>query len=420
MLGRGTRLRKDLFGPGLDKQFFFVFDYCQNLEFFNQNLPTSEGSIVEPLGKKLFGARLELIGELDHKWVDRVAENTDHEDDEQVLRNDLAEHLRKQVSSMNINNFLVRPHRKLVEKFSAPEAWQEIKEEEAQDLVQNVAGLPTTLKDEDEEAKRFDLLMLRIQLAILKSEPAFERLRDQVREIAGLLEEKDSIPMVREQMQLIQEIQTDEYWQDVTLPMIENARRKLRGLVKLIEKAKRKIIYSDFEDVISEGTTVELLPHFEAGVNMERFKAKARQFLKAHQNNGAVRKLRMNVPLSRQDLEELEKLLVENGVGSAKEINLAKKESFGIFLRSLAGLDREAAKQALNHFLSGKTNTANQIEFLNLVIDHLVEYGILEPVLLYRSPYTDIHPKGPEGLFSSDQVEELISTLADIRQRAIA
>ncbi len=67
MLGRGTRLCPDLFGPGKDKEFFCVFDYCQNLEYFSQNLPATEGALGESLGKRLFKARLELIGELDHR-----------------------------------------------------------------------------------------------------------------------------------------------------------------------------------------------------------------------------------------------------------------------------------------------------------------------------------------------------------------
>ena len=93
---------------------------------------------------------------------------------------------------------------------------------------------------------------------------------------------------------------------------------------------------------------------------------------------------------------------------------------FGIFLRSLAGLDREAAKQALNKFLAGKTNTANQIVFLNLIVDHLVEYGLLDPVLLYRSPIQTSIPKGPEGLFTSNEIVDLISVLDDVKKRAIA
>ena len=83
---------------------------------------------------------------------------------------------------------------------------------------------------------------------MLRAEPGFERLRDQVKAIAGLLEEKASIPMVQEQLPLIQEIQTDEWWQDVTTPMLETVRKRLRALVKLIEKQKRKPIYTDFED----------------------------------------------------------------------------------------------------------------------------------------------------------------------------
>ena len=67
MVGRGTRLCPDLFGPGQDKEFFYIFDYCQNLEFFSQNLPATEGALGESLGKRLFNARLELIGELDQR-----------------------------------------------------------------------------------------------------------------------------------------------------------------------------------------------------------------------------------------------------------------------------------------------------------------------------------------------------------------
>ena len=80
-------------------------------------------------------------------------------------------------------------------------------------------------------AKRFDLLILRLQLAVLHAEPGFARLRDQVKQIAVLLEDKSSIPMVQAQMPLIQELQTDAYWQDVNTPMLETVRKRLRALV---------------------------------------------------------------------------------------------------------------------------------------------------------------------------------------------
>jgi type I restriction enzyme R subunit len=90
----------------------------------------------------------------------------------------------------------------------------------------------------------------------------------------------------------------------------------------------------------------------------------------------------------------------------------------GLFLRSLVGLDREAAKRSFDGFLLGKTLTANQIEFLNLMVDHLTQRGWMEPSALYESPFTDMSPRGVEGLFASKEVEQLIGVLASVRQHA--
>jgi type I restriction enzyme R subunit len=90
----------------------------------------------------------------------------------------------------------------------------------------------------------------------------------------------------------------------------------------------------------------------------------------------------------------------------------------GIFVRSLVGLDREAAKKALAGFLSGKSFASSQIDFTNLIIDHLTSQGVVDPARLYESPFTDLSPTGPDGLFDSKQVSELVSLLNDIMQRA--
>ena len=62
-----------------------------------------------------------------------------------------------------------------------------------------------------------------------------------------------------------------------------------------------------------------------------------------------------------------------------------------MFIRSLVGLDREAAKQAFSQFLSGGA-TANQVEFVNLIVDYLTENGVMDPRRLYESPFTDMSP----------------------------
>jgi len=418
MLGRGTRLCPDLFGPGKHKDFFYIFDYCQNLEFFSLNPEATDGALGVSLGKKLFAARLEMLGELDKQRRPLLHEG---EAPEQKLRYDIVTLLHGEVAAMNIQNFVVRPKRRLVEKYAQPGAWESLPPEVLGELFREVAGLPSELEAEEEEAKRFDLLMLNLQLAVLRSEPAFARLRDQVKGIAGLLEEKASIPMVREQLTLIHELQTEEWWQDVTVPMLENVRKRLRALVKLIEKQNRKPIYTDFEDQMGVENPVQL-PGFEAPDSYERFRAKARAFLKEHHGQLAVRKLRMNEPLTPGDLNELERVLIEAGVGTTENLKRAKQESagLGLFIRTLVGLEREAAKKAFGQFLSGNKQTANQIEFINLIIDHLTERGVMDASRLYESPFTDINPQGPEGVFTSAQVDGLISVLDGIRRCAVA
>jgi len=284
-----------------------------------------------------------------------------------------------------------------------------------------VAGLPTELEAEAEETKRFDLLILRLQLIRLRSEPGFERLRDQVKEIAGLLEEKSAIPMVRDCLTLIQELQTDEWWEDVTAPMLEVVRRMLRELVTFIDKRARKPIYTDFEDEM--GTELDFaLPGLRAAVDSARFRSKAQAFLRAHRDHISIQKLWKNRPLTAADLSELERVLEENGIGAPEDIERAKVEShgLGLFVRSLVGLDREAAKEALGEFAVGRALTANQIEFVNLIVDHLTEHGVMEAARLYESPFTDLTPRGPEALFSEKDVDELIALLAAVRARAEA
>ncbi len=429
MLGRGTRLCPDLFGPGKNKEYFGVFDYCQNLEYFSQDLPTSEGSLGLSLGQRLFGARLELIGELDQynarnrggQAVSEPAAGYGEPRTHGDVRRSLAELLQRETAAMNLSNFLVRPQRRLVEAYARPEAWSVLPPEALSELSQKLAGLPTELEAENEEAKRFDLLVLNLQLAVLRTEPSFGRLRDQAKALAGLLEEKSAIPMVRDQLPLIEQVQADEWWADVTVAMLEVMRRRLRDLMKFIDKQQRKPVYTEFEDEMGTEASVDL-PGFEHGADKARFRAKARAFLRAHQDHLSIRKLRMNKALTGADLGELQRILVESGIGSPEDIQRASEEShgLGLFVRSLVGLDRLAAKEAMAGFLAGKSLAANQIEFVNLIVNHLTEHGVMDAAMLYESPFTDVTPQGPDGLFSSAQVDELLATIERVRQAAIA
>ena len=215
--------------------------------------------------------------------------------------------------------------------------------------------------------------------------------------------------MVRDQMVLIQDVQTDEWWQDVIVPMLEVMRRRLRCLVQLIDKRQRKPVYTDFEDLMGGEIGVDL-PGFAPGTDYAKFLAKARAFLREHMDHIAIGKLRKNRPLTETDIAELERMLVESGLGAPDELRRAAEEfqGLGLFVRSLVGMDRSAAKEAMATFLAGRSLSANQIEFVNLIVDHLTEHGVVLPGRLYESPFTDLTSCGPDGLFTDTELDELM------------
>jgi type I restriction enzyme R subunit len=430
MMGRGTRLCEDLFGPSQDKEFFRVFDYCQNLEFFGANPELKEASTAKSLSERLFAARIDLVRALDEKdgkpdGLSAGAQTPysaggEPPPSEAVIREGALKTLQDTVTGLNLDNFLVRQHRRAVEKYREPQAWVGIDDEKRTELVEEIAPLPSEKSFGVEEAKRFDLLMFSLQLALLKGSKRFDTVRKQLLEIASALEDQTGIPAIAHQAVLIEEIQTDQWWEGVTVPLLELVRLRLRDLVQHIEKSRKAIVYSNFADEIGDGVEHELPQVGEA--DFARFKQKARHFLKAQEDHIVLHKLRQGKPLTPTDLSELEKMLLDAGIGEAGDIERARETShgFGRFVRSIVGLDRMAVRDAFGEFLAAGVATATQIEFINMVIEHLTDQGVMDPGLLYEAPFTDIAPTGPDQLFSEEKVIQLFTKIQRLNDSAVA
>ncbi|MEQ8254811.1 MAG: DEAD/DEAH box helicase family protein [Roseovarius confluentis] len=403
MIGRGTRLCPDLFGPGQDKQEFLIFDFCQNLEFFHENPNTIDGSMAKPIGERLFANRVELAGALQEKEEEHVE-----------LLGSVKKRLHDEVLGMNLENFMVRNKRRSVEKFQQEENWSILDLEARMTLVEEVAGLPSAYQDAPLPAKQFDLLVLNAQLLLLEGDSGFQNLQKRMMNVASALEALSNVPLVAKQMPLILDMQIEDFWTDVTVEILEDVRRRLRNLVELIKPIERKVVITDFEDEIGEGAGIDL-PDLPSGLDKGRFKMKVRRFIEANRDHITLIKLRKAEPLTSQDIEELERFFLKQGIAAPEDLEAIKtEEGLGRFLRSLTGLDRAAAKDAFGDFIADRQLTADQLEFLDRIIDGLTEIGFVDPKNFYESPYTDIDSQGIAGVFPMEEARQIIAIVKGI------
>ena len=406
MIGRGTRLCPDLFGPGDDKKKFLVFDCCRNFEYFRQDPKTIDGLDVKSVNERRFIARLELLGHL-------AGSN------EAALVGEIAASLHQEVASMNPENFVVRPHREMVMKYAQSDAWSSIDEATRNRLAVELAPLPNQLPSENQATRRFDLIMLNLELAVVTASTGFERLRDQVKGITSVLENYTGIPAIAKEIDLLSELQTDEWWEDVTLGMLDDVRKRLRALVPFIEKSKQQIVYTNFTDELGD-IVAQPSGMTPALSNFPDFRKKAQDFLQKHLDTVAILKLRTNTPINAADIAELQKILLESGVGRTVDFERAEQEvgDFGTFIRSLVGLDHATAKNVFGDFLAKSKYTVDQINFINLVINDLAQNGVVTAARFYDSPYTAISAVGPQALFTSEQIQEIDNLLESVRRNA--
>jgi type I restriction enzyme, R subunit len=414
MIGRGTRLCPDLFGPGDDKEEFIIFDYCENFEFFAQKPNGYEGSAAEPLTCRIFKKRLTLSKDLQ--------ELTKSDDVSKDFKKGLLDLLHNQVTHLNHENFVVRPHLRQVEKYSSRSRWDGLQVLDVLEINEHIAPLPFPSDDEDIFAKRFDLTILKAQHSKLVGSSEFEGIQAQIQTIASNLESKTSIPMVQNHLDLLLELQTTEYWEHITLPMLEEARIKVRNLVRFVDKEEQVDYYTNFKDELSESTQVEI-EGFSSGSSLKQYRIKVESQIKAHEDHIAIRKLKNNEKLLPLDIIELEDLLYSEEIAGTKADFLKAypdEVDLGVFIRGLVGLDRGAAKGAFSELLDGNTFNSNQMEFINLLIDLLTQKGTMDAGQLYEPPFNKWGPDGIEAVFHRDDlIDGIIGVVAELNGNAV-
>lgn len=407
MIGRGTRLCPDLLGEGIDKEKFLIFDFCNNFEFFRVNKNGAEIGIQASLAEKTFTTKTMICRELQ-------AATYINDEHYSKYRADLVTDMMGAVIELNDESFLVKRHYRYVEAYRNRSAWDHLETVEVSDIKEHIAPIIRPKKD-DELARRFDYLVYSIELGILQSKNVQKPI-DMVVTAATLLTEKYSISQVRAQRSIIERVQTQEFWDGASVMDLEQVRDALRSLIQYIDKEKRKIYYPDFEDQISDGIEGEPLYTAE---DLTNYRKKVEHYLKAHEDNLSVLKLRKNKKLNETDMKELERILWSE-LGSREDyVKEYGDTPIGLLVRKIVGVDRSALNEAFSKFLSDEKLNINQIRFVNLIIDYIVENGNIEDnSVLMNEPFRSLG--SITDIFKDDmgKARELMNVVAEIKDNS--
>ncbi|MBP3284474.1 MAG: DEAD/DEAH box helicase family protein [Clostridia bacterium] len=379
MIGRGTRLCKDLFGPGMDKKEFYIFDYCGNFDFFAANPKGTETANDAGLTEKIYNAKLDLIVEF---------QNMKYQDSDEYVnyRNSLIEDFQREIQRLNRDSFIVKAKTIYVEKYSKADSFNYISILDAKEIKDHITPLFYG-NDEEECAKRFDSLLYGLQVSKINKKEDNRRISG----IISLMEELQklgTIPQVFAKKELILKASTSAFWKTSGFFEIEKARAELRELIQYIELYKRISLYTNFTDIVipvQEGKV-----DVSYGSDFTNYRKKVNQYLAGNLESLIIYKIRHNQRLTEAEKKDLERIMFEE-LGTNKEY----VEAFGNkhvmeVVRNMVGIAPETANEIFSKYINDNKLNLKQIKFVKLLIDYVIKNGTVEMEVLTEDPFRSL------------------------------
>ncbi len=380
MIGRGTRLSEGIFGAGHDKERFYIFDWCRNFEYFGSNPDGVEAKPTQSLTEKLFCLRAELAFELQHH---------DHQliPFEKQLHDDLKATMMAQVQQLSDSHISVRERWKSVSRFKQPENWQYLSLVDVQILKEDIS--PLLAKNQtDEGAKRFDVLVLTVELSQVNDEVKGKRSIRNIITIVQALKDKSVIPQIQAKMETIDMVLSDIFWENMTMDGLERVRIELRELVKFIFGQQRHSFEVDIEDEVTDFGVAEEMATYTS------YRQRVLEYLAENRNLPVLQKIINIEPLTEADIRELERIMWSE-LGTKDEYhhltqNMICGDFVAAFIRSIIGIDRAVALRMFTQFISENDLNSQQEEYLKAIINYVCENGDIKVnTLINDSPFSD-------------------------------
>ena len=383
MIGRGTRLCKDIFGPGKDKIQFLIFDWCHNFEYFSVPAHTQQGGKTAiSLTQRLFEMRLDILQELQH---------IEHQENSfnKAYHGRLKELLHKTIETVKGNSTRISVRQKMpyLDKYTDATVWQCISPVMGKEIKQHIAPLVDDAEQGNQYSKAFDCKMLNIELSLLVNGTVAGAESDvtTVRMLAKFLLTKASIPQIMEKAARLKEAESEQFWLNPTIEKLECLREDLRDLMKFLDDSSSILYLTDFHDEEVE------IPGSGTGIfDIRTYKEKVIDYLAEHGDNPVIHKIKNLEQLNPSDLEELEFILWDELGTKTDYAKTTQTENLAVFIRSLVGLNQQAINEKFGQYLNENVLNSQQQEFIKTIINYVNENGDIETEdLLNTAPFDD-------------------------------
>ena len=384
MIGRGTRLSPNLVctdetGSYVGKKYFYIFDYLRNFEFFREEKNGIDGACGKSLSERIFAHKCVVIKLLqDSSWADQKFVD---------YRTQLVSEVRSQINALNTNLTPVHLVLKHVLKFQNEKTFECLTDEDVINLSKYIA--PLVFNGElDQYAKGFDNFCYGIMEAHL-SEQSINLYRSKIKTVAEKLLQKTSIKVVRDNLPRIQLLAVNSYYEGLNVIDYEEIRKEIRELAQFVVESTPNPIFVDYDDTVKDIDVPAGSENPSPADNFEEYKKKVEAYLCEHMKDEAINKLRTNQPLTKDDFESLNRIFKEE-LGSEKMFNqLSEGKSLGVFIRRATKMDKDSINDFFAEFINDANMNNMQIEFVQRLINIIVEQGEInmEALMKGRAPF---------------------------------
>jgi type I restriction enzyme R subunit len=407
MIGRGTRLCEDVFGPGQPKDHFLIFDVCGNFDFFEVQKKGKETLVGKPITQQIFETRMHLS---------RLLVESDEEGDLELAVS-LRDILHKTVDGLDKSRFQVAMNLKHVDEFKARSRWNTLDSNDVHIIEEHVSDLPVP-EVVNEMARRFDLMMLKLQMATVMMSGTKKKYEETLIDIAEGLSLKYTIPAVLRAKPLIENIKKQDFYKGISQKKLDSVREELRELIQYLETSGRTIIYSNIEDSEITMTASEPIMASPFGKSYRR---RVESFIRENKHQLTISKLLTNEPITSKELTLLEQILFDGDERGTRAdfVKEFGEEPLGVFIRSIIGLEVKAAQDAFAEFLQAGSLRADQMTFIQNIITYLTKNGTIEPSMLFEPPFTDMNDQGLMGIFDHSDAHKVINIIERINENAM-